>query len=289
MGIVNALTVDVEDYFQVSNMESVVDRSSWKSYSLRVVPNTRKILSILEEFGVKGTFFVLGWVAEEVPELVEEIAKGGHEIACHGYDHQLVYRQGCHSFREDVLKARRIIEGITSVPLFGYRAPNFSITEGSRWALDILVEEGFLYDSSTLCTEPQDGNPSIYKIKTNGTGSIIEFPISTVNLAGKPIVPTGGGYLRLFPLGIMKWAISGLNEKGYPAMVYLHPWELDPQQPRLPVGGLRRFRHYVNLSSTEEKLKGLLEEFDFSTASSVIERTMKKGLPPLKKGADNLT
>lgn len=287
MRIVNALTIDVEDYFQVSNMESIVDRSSWRCYPLRVADNTRKILSILEEFEVKATFFILGWVAEAVPGLVEEIAKGGHELACHGYDHQLVCRQGCRSFREDILKARRIIEDIAGVSLLGYRAPTFSIKEGSQWALDVLAEEGFLYDSSAFFTETRNGNPSIYEIKTNGSGSIIEFPISAINFAGRPLISIGGGYLRLLPLNVMEWAISGLNKRGYPAMVYLHPWELDPLQPRLPIGGLNRFRHYVNLSKTEEKLKGLLREFDFSTASSVIEKTMNKRLLPLKREMKN--
>lgn len=277
MGIINALTIDVEDYFHVSNMESVVDRRSWGSYPLRVVNSTGKVLSVLEEFGVKATFFILGWVAEEVPELVKEIAEGGHELACHGYDHQLVYRQGRHCFREDVRKSRRIIEDIAGLPLAGYRAPSFSITEESRWALDILSEEGFLYDSSLVSTESQNGESTIHEIRTNGSGSIIEFPVSTINLAGRSLIPIGGGYLRLFPLSVMKWAISGLNKRGYPAMVYLHPWELDPQQPRLPIRGIKRFRHYVNLSSTEEKLKGLLKEFDFSTASSAIKNNIKSG------------
>ncbi|HHT9154056.1 MAG TPA: XrtA system polysaccharide deacetylase [Candidatus Hypogeohydataceae bacterium YC40] len=290
MRIVNALTIDVEDYFQVSNMESVVDRSSWKSYPLRVGDNTRKILSILEEFDVKATFFILGWVADAVPELVVEIAKKGHELACHGYDHQLVHKQDWHSFRADVLKARRIIEDIAGVPLLGYRAPSFSInSEGCRWALDVLAEEGFVYDSSIYFTETenQNRNPSMYEIKTNSSRNIIEFPVSTLNLAGKPFIPIGGGYLRLLPVRVIKWAISELNKRSYPAMVYLHPWELDPLQPRLPVGGLNRFRHYVNLSKTEEKLRALLKEFDFSTASFVIEKTMKKRLLPLNGEMEN--
>jgi polysaccharide deacetylase family protein (PEP-CTERM system associated) len=283
MKIVNALTIDVEDYFQVTNLESVVDRDSWKTYPLRVVQSTRKILSILEECKIKATFFVLGWVAEEAPELVKEIAQAGHELACHGYDHKLVYNLNQYSFREDIAKARRLIEDVGGMPVLGYRAPSFSITEDCRWAFDLLAEEGFRYDSSIVCTEGEDGNSTPYEMTTGGVRGIVEFPVSTVNLAGRSLIPIGGGYLRLFPLSLMQWAIARLNQRGCPAMVYLHPWELDPEQPRLPIRGLNRFRHYVNLSKTEGKLKGLLEGLEFSTASSVIEKTLGRPLLPLKR------
>jgi polysaccharide deacetylase family protein (PEP-CTERM system associated) len=275
----NALTIDVEDYFQVSAFERYVDRSQWDSYPLRVVENTKRILDLLDAFEVKATFFVLGWVAERTPGLVPEIKRRGHEIACHGYGHELIYRIGPRRFREDIKRAKAILEGQTSEAVLGYRAPSYSITKNSLWALDILVEEGFEYDSSIFPVLHDtygipDAEPFPNTIET-GSGPLVEFPLTTLafQLGSKqarlPIA--GGGYLRLLPVGLIRYGMERINTRlRQPAVLYFHPWEIDPGQPRIQAGFKSTFRHYQNLAGTEGKLRHLLGRLRFASMREVL-------------------
>ncbi|MFQ5903180.1 MAG: XrtA system polysaccharide deacetylase, partial [Candidatus Binatia bacterium] len=250
--MLNALTINVEDYFHVSAFESVVDPEDWPRYESRIEGSTRRLLAVLSEHNVRVAFFVLGWVAEHHPGLVREIQGAGHEIACHGYAHRLVYRHSRELFRQDVRRARGKLEKITGREVVGYRAPSYSITEGVRWALQILREEGFRYDSSIFpINHDRYGIPQAhrfpYRIELLEGDGIVELPPSTVRLLGQNIPLAGGGYLRLFPFRFLRWAIRGINRAGQPAILYLHPWELDPGQPRLKAGLISNFRQYVNL------------------------------------------
>jgi polysaccharide deacetylase family protein (PEP-CTERM system associated) len=277
--MINALTIDVEDYFQVTAFERSVDRESWDAFPLRVEDNTARVLDMLDAHEVKATFFILGWVAERVPHLVRRIEEQGHEIACHGYGHELIYRIGPARFRDDVRRAKNILQDITGNPVFGYRAPSYSITRQSLWALDILVDEGFSYDSSIFPVRHDiygipGGKRFPHDIVTQG-GGIREFPISTYPLkvgqwqSQLPIA--GGGYLRLLPASLLRSAIHYINnEEKQPVVVYFHPWEIDPGQPRIKAGLKSRFRHYLNLDKTENKIRCLLGSFRFSTMTAVL-------------------
>ncbi len=278
--MINALTIDVEDYFQVTAFEQQVKPWEWDTYPLRVEGNTLRILDMLDEFALRATFFVLGWIAERLPALVKEIRRRGHEIACHGYGHQLIYRLSPQEFREDVSKAKKILENICGEPVKGYRAPSYSITTKSLWALDVLVEEGFSYDSSIFpITHDIYGIPGgkrfPHEISTHA-GKIQEFPISTFSLnvgAWKPHIPiAGGGYLRFFPAALVAQAIQSINAREkQPVIVYFHPWEIDPQQPRIRAGFKSRFRHYLNLQRMELKIRFLLSNLRFSTVPDILK------------------
>jgi polysaccharide deacetylase family protein (PEP-CTERM system associated) len=276
----NAMTVDVEDYFHVTAFEKCIQRSQWDGIPLRVEGNTLRALDLFDRFGVRATFFVLGWVAERLPSLAREIARRGHEIACHGYGHALVYGQSPQEFREDVHRAKSLLEDQTGGPVRGYRAPSYSITARSIWALDILVSEGFLYDSSIFPIHHDIyGMPGAqrfpHRMKCQA-GELCEFPISTTSLEvlGRRLcIPiAGGGYLRLLPIWAVESAIRRINlREKQPAVVYFHPWELDPGQPRIRQAPLKsRFRHYVNLHKTEGKLQRLLGAFRFGPMSEVL-------------------
>ena len=278
--MLNALTIDVEDYFQVNAFEPYVAKESWDGFPLRVADNVARLLDLMDEYGVKATFFVLGWVAERLPGVVREIRSRGHEVACHGYGHQLIYRIGPQLFREDIRRAKQVLEGITGVAVTGYRAPTYSITRESLWAFDVLIEEGFTFDSSVFPVYHDTyGIPDAprfpYTVHRAG-GSIEEFPLSTLPLrfAGRsfqlPIA--GGGYLRLLPVPLIKWGIDRINRiEGKPAVLYLHPWEIDPGQPRITQAGWKsRFRHYNNLSKTEAKLRYLLKGVRYGTMGQVL-------------------
>ena len=275
----NAITVDVEDYFHVSAFESRISRSDWNRYPLRVETNTRHIMDVFDEFNTKGTFFVLGWVAEKCRDLVLEIQERGHEVGCHGYAHELIYRIGPDRFRQDIHKARTLLEDICGKKIAGYRAPSFSITERSLWALDILLEEGFLYDSSIFPIRHDlygMRNAELFPHRvTREKGAIMEFPLSifrvkffrkTVHL---PIA--GGGYLRLLPLWLLKHGIDHINRvERQPAVLYFHPWELDPRQPRVKSSLKSRIRHYQNLEKTEGKIRNLIAAFRFAPMGDVL-------------------
>ena len=272
--ILNALTIDVEEHFQVHAFEKVVDRTAWDRYPSRVTANTRRILNLLAAYDVQATFFVLGWVAERHPDLVKEIAAGGHEIATHGYWHELVYRQTPDEFAADLCQSLQAIEqACNGVRPKGYRAPSFSITNQSLWALDVLRENGIMYDSSIfpLAAHDRYGIKNANRFANKMRSGLWEFPVSTIRLGNQNWPVAGGGYFRLFPLWITRQAIHRLNTQKQPAVVYLHPWEFDPAQPRIPGAPLlSRFRHYVNIDKTESRLQALLNEFKFAPMRKVF-------------------
>lgn len=275
--VVNALTVDVEDYYQVSAFEGSISRTEWERMPQRVVANTERLLAMFELAGVRGTFFVLGWVAERYPELVRRIAQCGHEIACHGYSHRLIYHQSPKEFREETLKAKTILEEITGQPITGYRAASYSITRRSLWALDILSEAGFLYDSSIFPvhhdTYGMPGSPTVpHRLEAPGGGRLLEFPLSSVGFDRFRIPVAGGGYFRLLPYRASRAAFRLINGGGRPFVFYLHPWEIDPEQPRIDAPWRSRARHYLNLARTSERLRQLLRDFEFAPMTEVLER-----------------
>jgi polysaccharide deacetylase family protein (PEP-CTERM system associated) len=273
--VLNAMTIDVEDYFQVSAFEGAVPRSSWATRESRVCASTDRILEMFDDAGVRATFFVLGDVAERFPDLVRRIALQGHEIASHGYEHRLVYSQSPEEFRADVRRARAALEWASGTPVLGYRAPSFSIVQQSMWALDVLIEEGYVYDSSIYPIRHDrygipDWSRDIHRVQRS-FGSIWEVPGSTVRLGGANLPMGGGGYFRLLPYAWTQWGIRTLNAKERrPAVFYLHPWEIDPEQPRIAAGRMATLRHYRNLHKTEPRLRRLLREFAFGTLSDVL-------------------
>jgi polysaccharide deacetylase family protein (PEP-CTERM system associated) len=273
----NAMTVDVEDYFQVSAFEAHVARTQWDSFESRVTRNTERLLEIFEEHQTTGTFFVLGWVAERYPALVRRIADAGHEIASHGYAHHLVYSQTPQEFRQDLARARRVIEDACGVRVVGYRAPSYSITRRSLWALDVLLEEGYEYDASIFpIYHDRYGIPDAprhtYQVASE-RGTLWELPGSTTQLAGRNLPIAGGGYFRLLPYAWTHYGIRTVNnQERKPVIFYLHPWEIDPDQPRLQASALSRLRHYRNLAKTEPRLRRLLADFRFDTVKSLLQR-----------------
>ncbi len=274
-GVINAMTVDVEDYFQVSAFETVVSRDRWNDLPSRVVPNTERLLGILAEHEVHATFFVLGWVADRFPSLLSRITDLGHEVASHGYWHQLVYSQSPRAFREDIRRSKDVLEAATGQRVEGYRAPSFSITSQSLWALDILIEEGFRYDASIFpIRHDRYGIPDSPRhpyVLPRASGSLVEVPGSTARLGAMNLPVAGGGYFRLLPYAWTRWGIARLNARERrPAVFYLHPWEVDPDQPRLQASRLSRFRHYRNLRETEPRLRRLLREFQFAPLRRVL-------------------
>ena len=269
------MSIDVEDYYHVSVFDRVVPRSDWSRLESRVVANTDRLLALFDQFGVRATFFVLGWVADRHPDLVKRIAAAGHEIASHGYGHRLVYEQAPAEFREDVRRAKDILESAAGLPVAGYRAPSFSITTRSLWALDVLAEEGYRYDASIFpIRHDRYGIPDAPRhphIRTLATASMIEVPGSTIRVGPVNLPVAGGGYFRILPYGWTRWGIARLNRlESRPAVFYLHPWEIDPGQPRLPASRLGRFRHYRNLDRTEDRLRRLLTDFRFAPVASML-------------------
>jgi len=285
--LLNAMTVDVEDYFHVSAFEGVLPRTAWPSMESRVERNTERVLGLLAERRVRGTFFVLGLVAEQFPSLIRRIAADGHELASHGYAHRVVYDQTPHSFREDVRRAKRIIEDAAGVSVLGYRAPSYSITPRSLWALDVLIEEGYAYDASVFpIRHDRYGIPQSMRhayVLERPAGLLSEVPASTTRLAGINLPIAGGGYFRLLPYAWTRWGISRVNRvERLPVVFYIHPWEFDPDQPRIPAGLLSRFRHYRNLADTERRFQQLLRDFEFGAVKDAIRKgqaTVAHGLP----------
>ena len=354
MVMTNFLTVDLEDYFMVSAFDAVIKREHWDSYKSRIEQNTYRILDILSEMphseyqhngssatshisslhlphnslrsasqGKKATFFCLGWIAERYPHLIREIQSRGHEIACHSYDHRLIYRMTPEEFREDIRKSKQILEGITGKEVIGYRAPSYSITKRSLWAFEILAEEGYLYDSSVFPIHhdrygipdaprvpffvdlsrgsdirfvpftdfPNSAAPSFYhssekennklsssgtsQIPPEGSNSLIEFPLSTIRFFGQNIPISGGGYFRIYPLRLTLRALRTINEvEGSNFVFYIHPWEIDREQPRVPgISVLSRFRHYFNLDKSEDRLRRLVKSFRFSPFGEALVKT----------------
>jgi polysaccharide deacetylase family protein (PEP-CTERM system associated) len=275
-GAANALTVDVEDYFHVAALAPNIRRDSWDSRESRVVINTQKLLAMFEQFDVRGTFFVLGWVAERYPKLVKEISAGGHEIASHGYSHRLVYEQPLKEFHEETLRSKKLLEDITGSAVVGYRAASYSIVRESLWALDILAELGFAYDSSIFPVHhDRYGIPGAartpHRMVTPNGSSIVEWPLATATVLGYRLPVAGGGYFRLLPYWFSRWGLASINNRDrWPFIFYLHPWEIDPEQPRVSASRLSRFRHYTNLGKCEDRLRRLLGEFRFGPAKDSL-------------------
>ncbi len=276
MSIKNALTVDVEDYFQVSAFAKSINYDDWDSYKLRVSENTHRLLDLFDRYSVKATFFVLGWVAEREKALVEEIAKRGHEVACHGFSHQLIYNQKRDVFREETLRSKKLLEDITQQSVRGYRAASYSITRQSLWALDTLAEAGFEYDSSIFPVKHDrygipDAAEEPHILTTPDGSKIIEFPLSTAHLLKYRLPVAGGGYFRLYPYALTRAGLRQVNRRQQPFIFYLHPWEVDPEQPRIQASWFSRFRHYNNLDKCELRLEKLLTDFELTTTSAVLE------------------
>jgi polysaccharide deacetylase family protein (PEP-CTERM system associated) len=268
------MSIDVEDYFQVSAFEGVVPREQWDTCESRVVGNTSRLLDLFAEYRVHATFFVLGWVAERHPALVRRIAALGHELASHSYWHRLVYDMTPDGFREDLARARDVIQQAAGIRVRGFRAPSYSVVERSLWALDVLVEEGYAYDASIFpIRHDRYGIPKAPRHAyrhVSGARSLLEVPGSTA-LIGSVRVPIGGGYFRLLPYATTRWAISAINRKEQrPAIFYLHPWEIDPHQPRLQAGRVTSWRHYNGLDDAEARLRRLLADFRWNRLDQVM-------------------
>ncbi len=271
--IVNALTVDVEDYFQVSAFEAVIDRSTWPRYECRVARNTERLLDLFAAHGARATFFFLGWVAERYPELVRRAVAEGHEIASHGYQHQRVTTQQPQEFHADVRRTRELLEDLAGTPVIGYRAASYSITPDNDWAHALLAETGHLYSSSVYPIHHDrygwpDGDR---RPRPVGQAGLLEIPVGTLQLGTLRLPCGGGGYFRLLPYAFSRWCIRQLHRRDrMPMVFYFHPWEIDPEQPR--VAGLdsrSRFRHYVNLRSFERKIERLLQDFRWAPIREV--------------------
>ncbi len=271
----NALTVDLEDYFHVSAYADKVRLEEWDSYPSRVAENTDRLLGLLAEHNCLATFFVLGWVAEKKPEVVARVAAAGHEIACHSLLHRRIFDLTPQEFREDTHRAKAVIQDATGKQVVGYRAPSFSVIKKSLWALEILAEEGFQYDSSIFPVEhPSYGIPGTprtpYWINT-ASGRILEFPMPTLSIGSMRSPIGGGAYLRLLPYSYTRWAIRHLNQhENLPVCVYIHPWELDAAQPRMGGSLSARARHYFGLRGAESKLRKLVRDVEFCPLASLI-------------------
>lgn len=265
--IPNYLTVDVEDYYQVSAFEPLVGLAKWDQYPSRVIGNTRVILDALDRHYIKATFFVLGWTAERNPDLVKDIMTGGHHIGCHSYQHRLIYNLSPNEFREDTRRAKDVLEEITGKPVLGYRAPSYSITSQSLWAYGILEDLGFEFSSSVFpIYHDRYGIPDAPRFKFKVPGhDIIEYPISTVRFLGRNIPVSGGGYFRIFPYRFIRMGLSRINKReNQPFVFFIHPWETDPEQPKMKgAGPVSKFRHYTNLGKTKERFEKLLSDFRF--------------------------
>lgn len=270
----HCLSFDVEEHFQVSAFESPMRRRHWDQFESRVQLNTEKLLELLAKKGVQATFFILGWVAERYPSLVHQIASAGHEVASHGYAHELITSQTPVVFREDIRKAKAILESILSKPVLGYRAPSFSITKDTMWATQVLVEEGYIYDSSIFPVVHDrygvpSANPELHQLST-ASGLLWEVPPSTVKCLGVRLPVAGGGYFRLYPYPVLRALLRKLEGEGAPLVMYMHPWEFDPDQPRMEGSMVSRMRHYLNLDKTEGRMRALLEDFSFAPIRQVF-------------------
>jgi polysaccharide deacetylase family protein (PEP-CTERM system associated) len=282
-------TVDVEEYFQVKALESTVSRDDWQSRPSRLTASIDALLETLERHNAKGTFFVLGWIAKHRPEVVLAIAAAGHEIASHGFWHERVTALDRDALREDLRSSKQTLEDLTGVEVAGYRAPSFSIIPGWEWAFDVLIEEGYRYDSSLFPIRRNGyGYPSAARVPHvihRAGGSLAEFPLATTSICRYPVPAAGGGYLRHFPLAIIRRAFRDARERGEPATFYIHPWEIDPGQPRLRVSALNRIRHYRGLDTALARLNLILNEFSFSTIASFLPTLEQRPSTRLTVGA----
>jgi polysaccharide deacetylase family protein (PEP-CTERM system associated) len=270
-----AFSADIEDYFQAEALRAFCPRSAWDGFEDRTVANTERLLGILERRGIRGTFFVLGWTAQRHPDLVRRIAAAGHEIGSHGFDHELVYRQDPEEFRRDIRRARQLLQDLSGQEVIGYRAPSYTIMTRTLWALGIIADEGFRYDSSIFpIARRRYGMPRAprwpHRVALDDRRSIVEFPLPTVRFGALNAPATGGAYLRLLPLRFQQWVVGRMLRKGSPFVLSIHPWELDPGQPRFPVRPRTRWTHYHNLSHAEARLDALLSMGRFQAQADVL-------------------
>lgn len=274
---INGLSVDVEDWFQVGAFEKVIARDSWGALADRVERNCDQILQMFADAGVKGTFFTLGWVAERHGRLIRRLVEEGHEIASHGWDHKRVFRMDAAEFACDLEKSRKAIEDAAGVAVTGYRAPSFSIDARAPWAFEVLAEQGYTYSSSVApITHDHYGwrEAPRFAFHPLPGSNLLEIPVTTAVLAGRRIAAGGGGFFRVLPYAFSRWAISQVNrQEGRPAVFYFHPWEIDPEQPRVANAPLRsRLRHYTNLGTMADKLRRLLDEFAWGRMDAIAAR-----------------
>ena len=271
----NLLSIDLEDWFCVSNFDDVLPRDVWDLCELRVEASTHSLLELFERRGVRATFFVLGWIAERVPKLIETVAAAGHEIACHGYHHHRLGSLDASRLDADLTAALAVLRGITRSEIAGYRAPSFSLTRETMWAVPVLKRHGFRYDSSVFPfgAHPEYGIADAPLDPYWIAEGLLELPMSVVEVAGRRVPCTGGGYFRLYPYALSRSLIQRCNASGRPAIFYAHPWEFDPDQPRMPLAPLKRFRHYNNLRHTLLRLDRLLLDFEWQPLGAhVTER-----------------
>ncbi|PSU35586.1 XrtA system polysaccharide deacetylase [Photobacterium lutimaris] len=279
--ITNAMTIDVEDYFHVAALSSVISRNEWgRKYPVRVEASTHRILQILNENGVHATFFVLGWVAEKCPQLVKAIAAEGHEIASHGFAHQPANKQSQSTFHADVARSKNMLEDLTSQAVYGYRAPSFSIDHSNPWAFETLHKLGFIYSSSTYpVNHDHYGAPDWPRFKYQRREGIIEIPIPTLTKLGQNIPIGGGGYFRFYPYKLSRYLIRSFHKQtGQPYSFYFHPWEIDPGQPKVAnISRKSQFRHYLNLNRMERRLNRLLQDFKWNSMNTVYQLQRHEG------------
>lgn len=271
--ITNALTIDVEDYFQVSAFAPYIDRGDWDRRECRIERNVQRILALLAERQIRATFFTLGWIAERYPALVRDIVASGHELASHGHGHQRASELDPAAFRNDVLRAKSVLEDTGGVAVKGYRAPSFSIGKGNLWALETLLRTGHRYSSSIYpIAHDHYGMPDAPRFAYQAHPGLLEVPVSTLRLFNRNLPSSGGGYFRLLPYGVTAWMLRRLNRgEGEPAIFYFHPWEIDPGQPRIAgIDARTRFRHYVNIASNERKLARLLDDFNWGRMDDIF-------------------
>ncbi|MFN3200646.1 MAG: XrtA system polysaccharide deacetylase [Bradymonadia bacterium] len=281
--MLNALSVDVEDYFHVENLTHRITRDDWDSMPLRVEDSTLRLLDMFDSHGARATFFTLGWVAERCPDLVKEIHRRGHEIGCHSHLHRLIFNLEPEEFRADTLKCKTLLEDLIGEPVVGYRAPSYSITTKNLWALDVLAELGFVYDSSIFpVRHDRYGIPNFHRwpvadLPTPKGHRIHEFPLTTFRMGNMNMPAAGGGYLRLLPPQWTRHGVQSANRAGRPAILYIHPWEIDDGQPRVEgLGRLKQFRCYHNLDATFDRLEDLVRRFQWGTVREVLAQTLQR-------------
>ena len=272
--ITNAMSVDVEDYFQVSAFEACVDKSDWDSLPCRVEANVERTLELFADKNVKATFFTLGWVAERYPSVVKKIIEGGHELASHGWEHIRVTQQDRNEFSQDVIRTKQFLEDLSGQPIKGYRAASYSICADNLWAFDVLADAGYQYSSSIVPVKHDlYGIPEAPRFAfRTARNRLLEIPITTIKVAGRSLNCGGGGWFRLFPYGFSRWAMQKVNNKDQqPGIFYFHPWEVDPEQPRMEQAGARsKFRHYLNLDKMQPRLARLLDDFNWGRVDDIF-------------------
>ena len=283
----NAMSIDVEDYFQVSAFAPYIRRENWNGLECRVERNIGRILALLAEKDVKATFFTLGWIAERYPQVVKAIVDGGHELASHGYGHERASDLSPAAFLEDIASAKKLLEDLGGVPVVGYRAPSFSIGKGNLWAFDVLRDAGYRYSSSVYpIAHDHYGMPDSPRFAYPVREGLLEIPVTTLRLGSRNLPSSGGGYFRLLPYALSRWMIRRVNEvDGESAVFYFHPWEIDPEQPRVAgIDAKTRFRHYVNITRTEGRIARLLEDFRWGRMDEIFlgrEATSRAVTPSL--------